>query len=165
MDAYSAPAWAPAFTAIASSAAALTGLLFVAISINLSQILKVPGLIPRAIEVLVLLTAVLVLAMLLLMPSQSAPTIGAEAIAVAAVAEVFIVRIELRASRHLVGVTPLGFGMRVFGAQLGLALLIVGGVSLVAQSGGGLYWVVPAMVAAMVSAIIGAWVLLVEILR
>ena len=30
---------------------------------------------------------------------------------------------------------------------------------------GGLYWVVPGLVAAMVAAIIGAWVMLVEILR
>lgn len=165
MDAYSAAAWGPAFTAIAGSSAALTGLLFVAISINLSQIIKVPGLVPRAIEVLVLLTAVLVLSTLMLMPSQSAATLGAEALAVAAVAEVLIARIQIRASRNLVGITPVGFASRVFGSQLGLVLLIIGSVSLFTQNFGGLYWIVPALLAAMISAIIGAWVLLVEILR
>jgi hypothetical protein len=33
------------------------------------------------------------------------------------------------------------------------------------QNGGGLYWVVPALLIAMVSAIIGAWVVLVEAAR
>ena len=33
------------------------------------------------------------------------------------------------------------------------------------QNGGGLYWVVPALLAAMVAGIIGAWVMLVEIVR
>ncbi len=55
--------------------------------------------------------------------------------------------------------------MRVVGGQLGPIFLIVGGVSLLAQRGGGLYWVVPALVAAMVTAIIGAWVVLVEAAR
>lgn len=165
MDAYSSTFWGPAFTAIAGSSAALTGLLFVAISINLSQIIKVPGLVPRAIEVLVLLTAVLILSTLMLMPSQSAATLGSEALAIAVIAEIFIARIQFRASRHMVGFTPVGFAARVFGSQLGVVLLTVGGVSLLAETAGGLYWIVPGMLAAMISAIIGAWVLLVEILR
>lgn len=165
MDAYSATAWAPAFTAIAGSSAALTGLLFVAISINLSQILKVPGLVSRAMEVLILLTAVLVLSTLLLEPGMAAGTLGAEVLTVAAVAEVVVSVILVRAARHLVGVGPVGFAMRAGGEQLGIVLLLIGGVSLLTQTAGGLYWVVPAMVATMISAIVGAWVLLVEILR
>lgn len=165
MDAYNPTAWAPAFTAIAGSSAALTGLLFVAISINLSQILKIPGLVSRAMEVLILLTGVLVLATLLLEPGMAAGTIGAEVLTVAVLAEVLVDVILVRAARRLVGVGPVGFAMRAAGEQLGIVLLAIGGVSLLAGSGGGLYWVVPAMVATMISAIVGAWVLLVEILR
>ena len=43
--------------------------------------------------------------------------------------------------------------------------LIVGGVSLIAGKGGGLYWVLAAVLLAFVSASINAWVLLVEIKR
>ena len=43
--------------------------------------------------------------------------------------------------------------------------LIVGGVSLVAGAGGGLYWVMAAILFAFVSASINVWVLLVEIKR
>ncbi len=165
MDAYAPAAWAPAFTAIAGSSAALTGLLFVALSINLSQVIKGEGLVRRAIEVLILLTAVLVLSTLLLMPAQPAATLGVEVLYIALLAEVLITWIHVRAARHLVNVTPLGFAARVFGAQVGLVFMLIGGVSLLAQSGGGLYWIVPAMLAAMVAAIVGAWVLLVEIVR
>ena len=55
--------------------------------------------------------------------------------------------------------------MRVLGAQVGPLLMIAGGISLLFSAGGGLYWVVPAMLFATVAAIIGAWVLLVEIIR
>ncbi|MHB8612940.1 MAG: hypothetical protein ACYDAL_10985 [Candidatus Dormibacteraceae bacterium] len=44
-------------------------------------------------------------------------------------------------------------------------LMAVGGVSLLFEKGGGLYWIVPAMLVAMVAAMVGAWVMLVEIVR
>jgi modulator of FtsH protease len=166
VTAYTAAAWTAAFAAIAGSSAALTGLLFVAISINLGPIIKGPALVPRAIEVLVLLTAVLVLATLLLMPSMTPGALGIEVLTITLCAEVLIASIQVRSVRRLAGVvTPLNYALRVVGGQVGLILLLVGGVSLLMQSGGGLYWVVPGMAFAMVSAIIGAWVLLVEILR
>ena len=166
MTAYDTGAWAPAFTAIAGSSAALTGLLFVAISINLGPILKGPALVPRAVEVLVLLTAVLVISTLLLMPAMSATGVGVEVLSITLLADVFVTVIQVRSVGRLPRtVGPRNFALRVFGVQVGLILLLVGGVSLLAQSGGGLYWVVPGMAFAMVSAIIGAWILLVEIVR
>jgi hypothetical protein len=47
----------------------------------------------------------------------------------------------------------------------GSFFLVVGAVSLLAQTGGGLYWVVPALLAMIVVSIIGAWITLVEIVR
>lgn len=43
--------------------------------------------------------------------------------------------------------------------------LIVGGASVLASTGGGLYWVVAGIVFGIVGAVSNAWVLLVEILR
>lgn len=165
MDAYSTANWAAVFAAIAGSSAALTGLLFVALSINLSQVIKGPGLVGRAVEVLILLTSVLITSTLLLMPGQSASTVAAEVLTVALLAEVLLTYIHVRAPRRQLQVSGTMFAMRVLGAQLGPVFLVIGGVSLLAQNGGGLYWVVPAMIAAMVAAIIGAWVMLVEIVR
>jgi modulator of FtsH protease len=45
------------------------------------------------------------------------------------------------------------------------ALLVVAGVTLLAQDGGGLYWWPAAIVVAFLGALFDAWVLLVEILR
>jgi hypothetical protein len=42
---------------------------------------------------------------------------------------------------------------------------MVGGATLIAGHGGGLYWVAPAIVIAFATGLVGAWVLLVEILR
>ena len=165
MDSYNPDAWTAAFTAIAGSAAALTGLLFVAISINLERILKGQGLIARAFEVLLLLVGVLALATLLLMPGQGTGNAAAEAIGVGAGLFGVLAYIHIRAPRRALGVSPVNFAMRVVFDQLGPVLLIAGGVSLVLQNGGGLYLVVPALIAAMIAAIVGAWVLLVEILR
>src|SRR5262245_46549617 len=101
MDGYSTANWAPAFTAIAGSAAALAGLLFVALSINLSKVIQGPGLIGRAVEVLVLLTSVLILATLLLMPSQNRETIASEVVAMAALMLVVLGIIHIRAPRKV----------------------------------------------------------------
>jgi hypothetical protein len=42
---------------------------------------------------------------------------------------------------------------------------LIGAVSVIAQSGGGLYWLVAGIVLAITAAVANAWVLLVEILR
>ena len=166
MDAYTpGEAWAAAFTAIAGAAAALTGLLFVAISINLERIIKGQGLVSRAFEVLLILVAVLAVALLLLMPGQGAGTAAGEVLGVGAGMVGGLAYIHIRAPRHALGVSRTNFATRVVFDQLGPVLLIAGGISLVVQSGGGLYLVVPALIAAMIAAIVGAWVLLVEILR
>ena len=78
MHAYSAVEWGGLFLAGAGASAALTGLLFVAISINLDRILQGRGLPGRAGEAIVLLVAVLVVSMLGLVPGQSPTVLGAQ---------------------------------------------------------------------------------------
>ena len=47
----------------------------------------------------------------------------------------------------------------------GTVPLIIGGVSILAHGGGGLYWTVAGMIFAIAGAVANAWVLMVEILR
>lgn len=54
---------------------------------------------------------------------------------------------------------------RQFSLILGTLPFVIGGVSLIAGVGGGLYWTVGGMLAAITAAVVNAWVLLVEILR
>jgi hypothetical protein len=50
-------------------------------------------------------------------------------------------------------------------SQLATLPVIVAGASLVARSGGGLYWLVPAIVLLVGVGVMNAWILLIEILR
>ena len=43
--------------------------------------------------------------------------------------------------------------------------LLVGAISVLAESGGGLYWIAAGILGSLVGAVANAWVLLVEILR
>jgi hypothetical protein len=165
LDGYSLSGWGLAFTATASAAAALTGLLFVALSINLKQITASPGLIARAIEVLVVLSAALILSTLLLMPGQPNTVAAIEIIAIAVAVSAVIGRLQIRTDRKALGISGFAFASRVIGGHTGSVLLVIGAVSLLTQTGGGLYWIIPALLAMIVVAIIGAWVMLVQIVR
>jgi len=160
---YNTVAWHDFFVGTIGAAAALTGLLFVAISINLEQILKYPQLPGRAAGTLGILVSALVVSGIALTPGQGRHALGIEIAAVGAIVAAQAVwvshgnerpgepaswRIEHLATLLLPSVT-----------------LIVGGVSLIAGEGGGFYWVFAAILLAFVSASINAWVLLVEIKR
>ncbi len=165
MPAYSTVEWESLFVAEAGASAALAGLLFVAISINLQQILQVPGLPGRAGEAIVLLLLVLVVSTLGLVPGQSPTLLGAELLGVGLVAWLIVAVIHLRAVRGRVGPSPGVLVGRIVLAQTAVAPLLAAGVSLLLGAGGGLYWLVPGVVLCLVVAVLDAWVLLIEILR
>src|SRR6202000_238527 len=66
--AYDPTEWHDLFVAVAGASAALLGLLFVAVSINLERILAYKGLPERALETLLLLLGVLLISIVGLMP-------------------------------------------------------------------------------------------------
>jgi hypothetical protein len=76
MPTYSAAESESLFVAEAGASAALAGLLFVALSINLERILKGAGLPGRAGKAIVLLLTVLVVSTFGLVPGQSPRVLG-----------------------------------------------------------------------------------------
>jgi hypothetical protein len=72
------PGWDNFFVAEVGAAAALTGLLFVAVSINLTRVLEFSQLPTRAAETLISLVSVLVVSTFALVPEQSMKTYGIE---------------------------------------------------------------------------------------
>jgi|SRR5215216_1306367 len=76
--------WHDFFLALAGTAGVLTGLVFVAVSINLQEIVSEPGsgLPGRAAEALILLVGVLTVSILLLVPGQALVMVGAEVLVV-----------------------------------------------------------------------------------
>jgi hypothetical protein len=165
MYGYSPADWEGLFLAGAGASAALAGLLFVAVSINLTRILEVSGRPGRAGEAIVLLVAVLVVAMLGLVPGQSPTVLGAELLGAGLVVWLILVVIHVRAVRGRVGPSPGVLAGRVVLAQVAVVPFLVAGVSLLVSGGGGLYWLVPGVVLCLVVAVLDAWVLLVETLR
>jgi hypothetical protein len=109
VDGYSIGRWGLAFTATASAAAALTGLLFVALSINLKLIIQSPGLIARAIEALVLLTSVLIMSTLFFMLGQPNGVAAAEIISIAVADSAVAGAIQLRTDRKSLKVSTRSF--------------------------------------------------------
>ena len=160
---YSALAWHEFFIGTIGAAAALTGLLFVAISINLEQILKYPQLPGRAAATLGMLVSALVVSGFGLAPRQSNSTLGIEIATVAAVAATQAVWVSVGKQTPA---EPTSWQIEHLATLLLPSIAsIVGGVTLIAGAGGGFYWVMAGILLTFVSASINAWVLLVEIKR
>jgi hypothetical protein len=150
--AYASEPWSELYVAMAGAAAALLGLLFVAVSINLEQVLRIAWLPLRAGETLGVLVVLLTTAVGLELAGTGLVLVGCDG------------ALRVRRGR------PPGAPARsivvpaVIVACTGVPL-VTAGATLVAGAGGGLYWTVPALVAGFVGAVFNAWVLLVEILR
>lgn len=162
--AYDPAEWSDLFVAVAGASAALAGLLFVAVSINLERILQFPGLPERALETLAMLLGVLLVSIVGLMPGQSHVALGAEVLGVALALAAFIARLPVSYTGP--SEAPRRWSYSRWGLRLVATVpFLVGGVSLLAEGGGGLYWVAAGIVFAILAAVANAWVLLVEILR
>lgn len=152
------------------ASAALLGLVFVGVSINLRDIIGSGTLVHRAGEAVILLGWVLATATVVLIPGQHRGVLGAELIVLGVVLFVivrFLQRdaVDQHADPGRPG-PPRGSvaARRVLG--LGSAIVItVAGITLAAELGGGLYWWPVAVLAAYFGALTNAWILLIEILR
>jgi modulator of FtsH protease len=162
--AYDPAEWKDLFVAVAGASAALTGLLFVAVSINLERILKFEGLPERALETLLFLVSALLISIVALIPGQSHVALGLELLIVSLIATTVILRLPtLRMSDDAV---ERSWVLTRWAVRLAATVpFVVGGASVLAECGGGLYWVVAGIVFAIIGAVASAWVLLVEILR
>jgi modulator of FtsH protease len=163
--AYAPAQWSSFFSAEVSAAAALTGLLFVAVSINLSKIIAFSQLAPRAAKALVTLMGVLFAATLGLMPGQPTKCLGIELMMLGGglwVSETLTQRAHTRGNPYITA------RQKVLHAALtqlsGIPVLLCG-ISLLLGKGGGLYWLVVAVLFSFASAVLDTWVLLVEIQR
>jgi modulator of FtsH protease len=163
-------AWHDFFLAQAGAAGVLTGLVFVGVSINLQKIVSNPhsGLAGRAAEALILLVAVLVAAVLVLVPGQGAGVLGAELLVVGLAAWGWIVAIQLPRMREWTIMRAdlrVSFVLRVVLGQVATLTLVIAGVAVLWVGSGGLYWLVASTVFSILTALADAWVLLVEINR
>ena len=164
MTAYDPSEWHELFVATAGASAALAGLVFVAVSINIERIIGYKGLPERALETLLYLVLVLLISIVGLIPSQSHVALGVELLVLSLGVGGGITR--LRTIQIDSGEVPLAWTFSRWAVRfLAIAPLVIGGAGVLVESGGGLYWIVAGIVFAIGAAVASAWVLLVEILR
>ncbi|HXM44812.1 MAG TPA: hypothetical protein VN924_26485 [Bryobacteraceae bacterium] len=155
--------WNDFFVAEAGASAALAGLVFVAVSINLARILEFAHLPMRVVEALAALLSVLIVSTFALVPEQPLWAYGVEmggtGLGVLALKSTALIRMRRAGSpnprpvlRFLVNeITPLPF--------------VTAGVLLTAGSRSGIYWIVPGTLLSFAAGLFDVWVLLIEIKR
>jgi modulator of FtsH protease len=158
--------WTDFFVAEVGAAAALAGLLVVAMSINIEKIMAMATLPPRAAQTLIIIGGALVLASLALFPKQPPQVFGWEALATGvAIALTGILEVRNLFARR-------GAADPLFWSLYPLALVIisaappiVGGLLLIGGNDSGVYWIAAGIIVSFLTTLQGGWVLLVEILR
>jgi hypothetical protein len=147
--------------ALAAVAGALTGLLFVAVSVKSDVLAASRSLSSRAAQTLVLFMTSVLIAVLLVAPQPPA-AFGSELLAVAAVSGTALLILDRRAGH--------GSDQRVariierFSPNTVTAVLVgVAGLTLLLGAGGGLYWLIPAAVTSLLGGVVNAWLFLVRV--
>ena len=154
-----APAhWQDFAEMIGGASAALTGLLFVAVSLNASRIAGHHGLRASAVQTLVLFVAPLVMAAALLAPDQADWALGAELIAIGLITSWILLgirRVKLSLTdddRNLIAI----FNRRGPNVMV-MLLFVASGIILACGQPDGLYLLLPATLVALVSGVLNAW--------
>jgi hypothetical protein len=157
------PEWAIFFSAELAVLATLTGLVVVAISINLPRILSYPHLPTRAGEALIGPVGAITATSLVLIPEQPPMLLGAEVIVVGLVMVVAPIIFQARAwaarkdawQRWMRAVSTTGFS----------AAFVIAGALVFDGARAGLYWIAAGDILGIAAIVLSAWVLMVEILR
>jgi hypothetical protein len=165
-----AGSWANFAVVVGGASAALTGLLFVAVSFNAQRIAGHPALRASAGQTLVLFVVPLLSSILLMVPGQPRWVIGTELTALAAIAGL-IITIVGRNKTAGVDSNDNSTTARFLRALdrsspnlLTIVFLAASGITVLAGHGGGLYWLVPSAVFALVGGVINAWLFLTRLI-
>ena len=147
---------------VGGASGALTGLLFVAVSLSIQKLVERPTLRASAAQTLIVFILPLLVAILLATPGQLPWSVGVELTVLGIFAGVAMATIgrrkqtaereeEARLSRMLGRTSP---------NLLTSLLITVAGVSVLTHVGGGLYWLVPATMTALAGGVANTWLFL-----
>jgi hypothetical protein len=153
--------WHDFAVTVAGLAGALTGLLFVAVSIKSDALARSRNLSSRAAQTLVLFMTAAISSIVLVAPGPRA-ALGAELLALSAISGIALFVLDKRAghdqgsrlARYLEAASP----NAVTAVLVGIA-----GLTFLLKAGGGLYWMLPAVLASLVGGVINAWLFLLKV--
>lgn len=154
--------WDNFFVVAGGASAALTGLVFVAVSLNIDRILNYPVLRKVAAQTLILLVAPLFISLLMVVPGSANWVLGAELMVGGILVGLLLFLVGrgvdhsgensvVRLVRHL---TP-NLLVSLFIALAGVAMLILGD--------DGTYLLVPAIVLAFIGGVANAWLFVIRV--
>ncbi len=157
--------WSNFFVLVGSGSAALTGLVFVAITINLRRVAEDATQRYRAINMLNGFTSAFVISSLALMGQQTYQTLGIEWLIVSLLAAAvntngYVQAFRLRESSRY-ALNP----VRIVGGSACYLGQIIGSLMLLLGSGSGIYVAAVALIANFYFLISGSWLLIVGTLR
>ena len=158
---YATAMWLSFGEALAAVAGALTGLLFVAVSVRSSVLAGSLSLRSRAAQTLVLFMTSVLTAIVLVAPQPSA-ALGWELLGVAVVAGAALLVLDRRAG-HSTGQGVARYIEKFSPNSVTAVLVGVAGATFLAQAGGGLYWLIPAAVTSLLGGVVNAWLFLVSV--
>jgi predicted MFS family arabinose efflux permease len=158
-------AWDNFFVAQVGASAALAGLLFVGISINMSRLLQYPRLLDRALEALAMLVTILVVASLTLIPVSTDRELGIEILLVGAAGLAIVTVLGRRILRESDPRFRRPDLTQTVLIESAMGLYVAAGACLIGLGGIGADLIAPAVLISYLVAIIIAWVLLVEVNR
>jgi hypothetical protein len=158
-------AWHDFYVASAGAAAALVGLIIVAMTVNISTILQMEAMPARAASTIGSLTLSVVVSVSSLIPDLPLWLLGVETLVFAVGAFVLAVTASRQILRHRGPATRPAAVTKVVVILMQVAPFLVGGILLLGGVDAGLYWNAAGIVLIFVGSVVSAWILLVEILR
>ena len=157
--------WSNYFMATAGAAAALTGLIFVAVSLNLQRILSMKHLPSRALGSLILLVNVLVISSFTLIPNQPILYLGCEILVVDIILWGVCLSKDIAMVRNTLPQYKINYLRNLAFTQVAMVPYLIAGFCMCCKSAAGFYWLIPAITFSIIKSLIDSWVLLVEINR
>jgi hypothetical protein len=158
---YATAMWLSFGGALTAVAGALTGLLFVAVSVKSDVLAASRSLSSRAAQTLVLFMTSVLTGVVLVAPQPPA-ALGAELLAVAVVSASALLVFDRRAG-HGVDQSVARYIERFSPNMITAVLVGVAGLTFLLKAGGGLYWLIPAAMASLLGGVANAWLFLIKV--
>jgi len=155
--AYDPLAWQTLYAFVGATSATLTGLLAVALSINLRRIMNTPAHRARSSEALVAFLILILLSILMLIPGQEQAILGIELVILGVGSPAVATTLQRRTLGRLAAPLRRRWRARIALLDSGSCFEVVGGFSLLVGFAGGLYWLVPTIIICMVWGLLASW--------